>query len=209
MISIYSLKNLYSDYDKYIKIAKVMNTKDTQIVVDKIKDNKHRYEEIENKTQIPWELIAAIHSKESNLNFARNLCNGEPLNQVTKLVPRGLGPWSSFEDSAVDAIKHEIRLQKEIGKSNAEWSMIEALHYAQGWNGFGYISKGIPSPYLWSGSNIYKIGGYKSDGNFDKNHVVKNVGVWCILNTLGFGQEEPYVKLTWEEKILYNYLSEV
>lgn len=200
MSSRYSYDNMHSYYEGILEKIQLVNKAGAQAVVNKILLNKHKYEFVERRTQVPWELIAAIHSKESSLNFKCNLCNGEPLNRVTRLVPKGLGPWTNWEDSAIDAIFHEKNLLQQIGKSNAEWNMCEALHFAHGYNGFGYVSKGINSPYLFAGTNAYTKGGYPSDGKYNPDHIVKNSGVWCILHLLNFGANDHYVKLTFEER---------
>ena len=78
--------------------------------------------------------------------------------------------------------------------------MCEALHFAHGYNGFGYVRRGIASPYLFAGSSAYKKGGFPTDGKYDPEYVIKNPGVWCILHMLHFGDDMPHVKLTHEEK---------
>lgn len=43
--------------------------------------NKSRYEAVSQVTNVPWYVIGLIHSLESNLDFTKNLHNGEPLNR--------------------------------------------------------------------------------------------------------------------------------
>jgi lysozyme family protein len=40
-------------------------------------------------TGVPWFVVAALHERESGADFATYLGNGEPLNRVTQLVPKG------------------------------------------------------------------------------------------------------------------------
>src|SRR5512139_3659589 len=65
---------------------------------------KDRYKSIAQKTGVPWWVIAVIHERESRQDFTTNLANGEPYNRVTKQVPKGRGPYKSFEDAAIDAL---------------------------------------------------------------------------------------------------------
>ena len=41
------------------------------------------------------------------MSFKGCLHNGNPWNQVTTDVPKGLGPWKSFEEAAIDALKYD------------------------------------------------------------------------------------------------------
>ena len=43
--------------------------------------------------------------RDSTFDFDTYLGTGEPLNRVTRLEPKGRGPFKSFEDGAVDAFK--------------------------------------------------------------------------------------------------------
>jgi hypothetical protein len=49
------------------------------------------------------------------------------------------------------------------------------------YNGLGYANKGIPSPYVWSGTDQYKSGKYVRDGVFDANAVDKQLGCAGLL----------------------------
>ncbi len=44
---------------------------------------------VAEKTGVPWELIGAIHFRESSLDFNKCLHNGDPLGQKTVRVPAG------------------------------------------------------------------------------------------------------------------------
>jgi lysozyme family protein len=61
------------------------------------------------------------------------------------------------------------------------------LYVLEGYNGFGYRSKGIRSPYLWSFSNLYEKGKYVADHQFDPNAVSKQVGSAVLLKLLSEG----------------------
>ncbi len=49
------------------------------------------------------------------------------------------------------------------------------------YNGLGYANRGIPSPYIWSGTDQYKSGKYVRDGVFDPNAVDTQLGCAGLL----------------------------
>lgn len=140
-----------------------------------------RYRAVSEIVHVPWPLIGAIHRKESSGKFTCNLHNGQPLDIVTTIVPKGRGPFKSWEESAIDALKGKRRLIDSIDTIDGAWSLEQCLWFAEAYNGFGYLSHGINSPYLWAGTTAYTKGGYPRDGHYDPEHVVKNAGVAGIL----------------------------
>lgn len=206
MKSRYDFKSCEKEITDLIASAHIINLNDAKSIAVKAITFKDRYMWVSERTGIPWCLIASLHNKESSARFTRNLCNGEPLNQVTKLVPKGLGPWETWEASAIDALKLQKRITDQLDVSNG-WSFAEKLWWAECYNGLGYRSHNINTPYVWANSNHYTKGGYPSDGHYDPNHVVKNSGVfsviWSINEIQGHLDQhllDHDVKLTWEEK---------
>jgi lysozyme family protein len=137
--------------------------------------NKDRYQQIERQTNVPWPMIAVLHRRESDANFNTYLGNGEPLNRVTRLVPKGRGPWKSFEDGAVDALTYDGLTTVK------DWRLEKMLWYCEKYNGLGYEKKGLPSPYVWGGTNIQKPGKYVADGVWDSTVMDKQPGCAPIL----------------------------
>lgn len=138
--------------------------------------SKSRYESVSIQTGLDWEFIAALHYRESSLDFQACLHNGDPLPGPTKNVPRGRGPFRSWEESAVDALKFD-----NILPVNDIESLLKA---AESYNGLGYRKKGIYSPYLWAGTNHYSKGKYIGDGVYGDDAVDKQLGVAVILKEL-------------------------
>ena len=128
--------------------------------------HKDIYQLIEKKTGVPWTLIALTHLRESNNNFGTYLGNGQTLKRKTTIVPIGRGPFlgpNAFIDGAIDALKID-------GLSSIkDWRLEKELYYCEIFNGAGYDGKGLPSPYLWGGTNIQKAGKYTSDHVFNPN----------------------------------------
>jgi lysozyme family protein len=105
---------------------------------------------------IAWVFIAVSHYRESSQDFATNLGQGDPWNKVSVHVPAGRGPFKSFEDAAVDALAKCSPYAAKL----KDWSIGGMLTNLERYNGIGYANKGIPSPYIWSGTDQYRSGKY-------------------------------------------------
>lgn len=144
--------------------------------------DRSRYELVTAGTGVPWWFIAAIHLLESGRNFERHLHNGDRLTARTVHVPQGRpvsgNPPFSWEESATDALQ-----MKDFHK-RTDWSLSRSLYRLEAYNGFGYRSRGIPTPYLWSLTSLYKKGKFASDGVFDPNLVSKQCGAAAFLRGL-------------------------
>lgn len=127
-------------------------------------DHKAVYEEIAAATGVQWYHIAVIHRRESDASFNTYLGNGQSLARVTTEVPSGRGPFASFFAGACDAL-HIDGLDKVV----PPWPLEKILYFCEVFNGSGYHSKGLPSPYLWGGTSIQKPGKFVADHVFDPN----------------------------------------
>lgn len=164
-------------------------TRSTQINAQaaKIEANRARYEAVSAKTGVPWDVIGVIHYRESSGSFAGVLHNGQKIigkGKKTTIVPKGRGPFSTWEEAAVDAL---MNCHPFAGK-NKDWSIAGTLDILERYNGLGYRNKGLPSPYLWAGTDQYKKGKYVADGKYDPNHVDKQLGVAAILMKIREGK---------------------
>lgn len=125
--------------------------------------NRDRYLDIvrrcrERGSNMPdeaWTFVAAIHMRESTLNFSTHLGQGDPLSRKTVHVPAGRGPFTgpdAFERGAVDAL---VDCAPYAALRNKDWSISGMLTYFERYNGLAYANADRPSPYLWSGTTIY------------------------------------------------------
>lgn len=139
--------------------------------------NRAKYEEVEKRTGVPAELIAAIHWRESSGNFKTYLHNGEKLGKVTQLVPKGIY-FEDWTDAAVHAIKsHNPQI---IDMQNIEtW-----YEFAERYNGLGYRNRGVSSPYVWAGTDKYTSGKYIADGKYSAEHIDQQLGVAIMLKSI-------------------------
>lgn len=140
-----------------------------------------RYKAIQAKTGVPWQVIAVIHEREASQDWKANLAQGDPWNKRSVHVPANRGPFPSFEDAAVDAL---VNCPPYIAH-NKDWTPGGTLAALEKYNGLGYANKGIPSPYIWAGTNQYKAGKYIADGKFSATAVDQQLGCAGLLQELG------------------------
>lgn len=173
-------------------------TRSTQINAQsaKIEANRSRYEAVSKQTGVPWDVIAVIHYRESSGSFAGVLHNGQKIigtGKKTTLVPKGRGPFSTWEEAAIDALYHA----GPKAALNKDWSIGATLDILERYNGLGYrngpvvkngdkVTRYPPqaSPYLWAGTDQYVKGKYVADGKYDPNHVDQQLGVAALLMKL-------------------------
>jgi len=150
-------------------------------VADRIVANKLIYQDIEKETGVPWWFIGIVHYRESNLDMNTNIANGQRYDRKTTIVPKGRGPFKSFKEAAVDALVNCA----PYASKNKDWSVGGSLAKLEEYNGLGYAQKGVPSPYIWAGTDQYKSGKYVADHVYDPNAVDKQLGCAGILKFLG------------------------
>jgi lysozyme family protein len=149
-------------------------------IARKLIRSKPRYQAVANSTGVPWFVIAVLHERESDADFSTHLHNGDPLRGRTYHVPAGRPPPPAkppftWEESAEDALIYD-------GLASIKDWPIERIAYAcEGYNGWGYHNRGMPSPYLWSFSSIYRSGKYVGDGEFSSSAVDQQCGVMPML----------------------------
>jgi lysozyme family protein len=136
-----------------------------------------RYQAVSARTGVPWPIIAAIHERECSQNWKCSLAQGDPWDRVSIHVPAGRGPFKSWEDAAIDAL---VRCPPYAAR-NLDWSIGSTLTKLEEFNGLGYAARGLPSPYIWSGTNQYKSGKYVRDGIYDPGTVDQQLGCAGLL----------------------------
>lgn len=140
-------------------------------------DAKPQYQAVAAKTGVPWAAIAVIHEREASQDWKGSLAQGDPWNRVSVHVPAGRGPFASWEDAAIDALRN----CPPYAARNKDWSIGGTLTVLEEYNGLGYASHGAPSPYVWSGTDQYRSGKYVRDGVYDPNAVDSQLGCAGLL----------------------------
>lgn len=141
---------------------------------------KERYQAVEAKTGVPWAVIAVTHERESSQSWTASLAQGDPWDRVSIHVPRGRGPFPSWEAAAEDAL---VACPPHAANWH-DWSIEGALTLLESYNGMGYAAMGRPSPYVWSGTDQYHSGKYIADGHYDPNAVDHQTGCAALLNRM-------------------------
>ena len=159
-------------------------------VAKRLVATKSRYQTVETKTGVPWAFIAVAHERESSQNFNTQLGQGDPLDQVSVHVPAGRGPFKTWEDSAVDALVN----CSPFAARNRDWSIGGTLTMLEEYNGLGYAARGLPSPYVWSGTDQYRTGKFVRDGVFDPSAIDQQLG--CAGLLISMMALDPSIKFT-------------
>lgn len=149
---------------------------------------KQRYITVSGRTGVPWPFIAVTHQRESSQNWSKSLAQGDPFDRVSTHVPAGRGPFATWEDAAYDALVN----CGPYAARNKDWSIGGMLSLLERYNGVGYFNRGLPSPYIWSGTDQYSRGKYVRDGVFDPDEVDKQLG--CAGLILAMMQIDPSIK---------------
>lgn len=158
-------------------------------VADRLLFNRPRYEAVSKALKskgynIPWEFIAVTHQREASGDFNRYLGNGQVLSKKTTIVPKGRGPFTSWEEGAIDALLYA----PPYAAKNTDWTIGGTLAMLEKYNGLGYSAKGVPSPYIWAGTNQYTKGKYVADHVYDPEHVDTQLGCAGLLKFMGYGK---------------------
>jgi len=138
---------------------------------------KARYLNVAAKTGVPWHFIAVVHEREASQSWRASLAQGDPWDKVSIHVPAGRGPFQSWEEAAVDAL---VNCAPHAAR-NSDWSPGGLLTMLEEYNGLGYAGRGLPSPYLWSGTDQYRAGKYIRDGVFSADVVDTQLGCAGLL----------------------------
>ena len=173
-----SLANLRAANEKRWAAAKL--TRPFNTAAERLLAAKSRYQAVEAKTGVPWFVIAVIHERESSQLWSASLAQCDPWNRVSTHVPKGRGPFNSWEEAAIDALVNCA----PYAARNEDWSVGGTLLMLEQYNGLGYAAKGVSSPYLWAGTDQYAAGKYVKDGVYDTTAVDKQLGCAGMIKAL-------------------------
>ena len=124
-------------------------------------------------TEVPQAVAAGSFEREGGSNFNLSPAQGDPINRKSVHVPAGRGPYPNWTAAQIDA--YRIDHLDAVGRAN--WSWERACYEEELFNGFGYRARGVHSPYLWAGTNIYTRGKFTADHGYDPNAEDEQLGV--------------------------------
>lgn len=140
-------------------------------------ENKSKYQAVAARLQtagyqaVPWWMIAVVSEREYGgpPHWDKQLGQGDPLHERSVHDPAGRGPFIDHEgddllnnawlrcalDALIDCAPHAAHWP--------DWSPGGVATIIEEYNGPGYAMRGVPSAYVWSGSNQYVSGKYVAD----------------------------------------------
>lgn len=173
-----SYKSRWPVYARQWDAMHVTRVSEARKMAEKILLQKDRYVLIERLTGVPWYWTGPTHVRESDMDFRASIAQGDRWDRVSRHVPAGRGPFPSFEAAAEDAYRLD-GLSRVV-----DWRLEKLLYYWEVYNGWGYLSHGVPSAYVWAGSDQYSRGKYISDGHWSSSAVDHQLGTATMLRAL-------------------------
>lgn len=140
-------------------------------------------------TQVPWFIIGVIHEREADgpPHWDKQLGQGDDLDKRSVNDPVGRGPFfnhtndppgeDAFYRGAIDALSD----CPPYASKWQDWSIGGSLTLLEEYNGLGYAAMGMPSAYVWSGTNQYVSGKYIADHVYRRNVIDVQEGCAGIL----------------------------
>lgn len=164
--------------------ATLSRTQEAELAVFRTtwKAERARYEAVAAKTDVPAVLIAAIHYRESSMDFGTYLHQGDPLGKPAVNHPANIPVFHEWEEAAIHALNMKRGVADGLSLDADTTDRATLGTYAEAYNGLGYHYKGLESPYVYAGSDRYTGGRYVSDGKFDPTSFDRRLGVLTILD---------------------------
>jgi lysozyme family protein len=195
-----ALAKVYKNNQQHLGNAHMDLTKSQQRDMKQFEANyaKHKadYEKVAAQSDLPPELIAALHWRESTGNFHTYLAQGDPLGKKATHVPTNQPIRSDWSLAAEDALgakdKHLTQTRLDLHKNTTDLAAIAS--YAEAYNGLGYSNKGKVSPYVWSGTDAYTGGKFVRDHQYDPRVKDAQLGVMPMFEALKQQEQEAAAK---------------
>lgn len=175
--------DLKSDYASHLAEMKFTQETSAKVIATRLLKNRDRFLSLQTECGVPALWVMPVFERE-NPDFNAYLGNGDPLSKPTVHVPRGRGPFSSWEAGAADALKLDHVMLCP------EWTWERACYEWELWNGFGPRSHGRTSGYLWSGTSEYHGGKYISDGVWSRGSWDHQIGCVIVSKVIAEMDEE-------------------
>jgi lysozyme family protein/peptidoglycan hydrolase-like protein with peptidoglycan-binding domain len=147
--------------------------------------SRGRYEDVAAKTGVPAILIAAIHYRESSMNFGTYLHQGDPLGRPARNHPRDIPIFHDWEEAAIHALNMKKGIRDSLGMTEDTTDPVAMATFAEAYNGLGYHYRDLTSPYVYAGTDQYRGGRFVADGKFDPASWDRRLGVLTIASEMG------------------------
>src|SRR6185437_10258183 len=172
----YSFAALCAEYEADLARMVITRTSEVNETAERLLKNLDRYQKVTAIDGVPAVFIGPSFEREASSNFRDNPAQGDPLDRVSRDVPRGMGPYTgpdAWVNAAVDAY-HLDHLDR-VGAGG--WSWPRLCFEGEIFNGFGPRLHRRKTGYLWSGTNIYDGGKYIRDGYWSSQAQDEQLGI--------------------------------
>ena len=149
-------------------------------ILDLAQQHASEWTEVEERTGVPRLWGIAGFERESSSDYACSPAQGDRWDEISRNVPRGLGPYRCWGDACVAA--YGIDHLDAVGKSG--WTWTRACYEGELFNGFGPRAHGRRTGYLWSWSNIYDGGKYVADNDWHPGEWDQQCGIVPMMAEL-------------------------
>lgn len=175
----YTFDELKDEYTKDLAEMKLIpaSVKEAEAVAKKLLANKARFMAVQTGCGVPALWLMPTFEREGP-SFLDYFGNGDPLDKRTTDVPRGRGPFETWEAGCMDSLHLDHVTQC------SDWTWPMAAYEWEKWNGFGPRGHGRPTGYVWSGTNIYRGGKYVADGVWSRGTWDHQLGTVIIAKQI-------------------------
>lgn len=124
---------------------------------------------------VPWWFIAIVSEREYGgpPHWDKQLGQGDPLHETSRHDPKGRGPFLDHPGDTTPGNDAWTRCCLDalidcgpFAAKWSDWSPGGAMTIWEEYNGLGYAAHGVPSAYVWSGSDQYISGKYVADHDY-------------------------------------------
>jgi lysozyme family protein len=155
---------------------------------------------INGRSGVPWQNVAVIAYRESGADFTKQLGQGDPLNHISRNVPKGLGPYLDHpsdgpgHDAWHRCAMYTLQNTSPYAARWRNWTIGGSLCLFVQYNGEGYwLYHGhMPSPYDWGATTMEVEGKYTGDERF--NPSVWDTQIGCAALVKGMIQIDSSIK---------------
>jgi lysozyme family protein len=168
---------LAPEYSGLLAAMKITRDTEARQVASRLLGGEHYFDEVSAWTGVPKLWAMASFEREAGSNFRLSPAQGDPWNSKSIHVPKNRGPFDSWPSAAEDA--YHLDGLDQVGAAN--WFWTRACYEGELFNGFGYRARGIHSPYLLAGTNLYTRGKFTADGHFDPSVVDQQLGIIPVM----------------------------
>jgi len=179
----FTFEALESEYRQHLASMKLLKMGLAEQVAKRLLQNRHRFLAVQRECGVPALWLMPVFEREGP-SFDAYFGNGDPLNKPTEHVPRGRGPFQTWEEGVIDAL-HLDHITETVA-----WSWEMACYEWERWNGMGPRNHGRPSGYLWSGTDIYQGGKYVADGIWSPRTFDHELGTIILAKAIAAADPE-------------------